>query len=455
MEASDTLHRQLYDTAIKGDLKTVVELYGAHPEIHKAVNKSGDTALHIAVLKDGQEREVQKLVGLICGKGVSKEALGIANESGHTPLHLAAASGSVRMCECIAKADEQLIRDRNRDGETPLFLAALHGKKDAFLCLRPICSDEGSRYWRRNDGDTILHVAISGDYFDLAYQIIRDYPDVGNFNNEQGLSPLHLLASKPSAFRSGCHLGLLDRIIYDCESNQTLMVFILQYANTQLLFIGYTIVCKIYMSMRSRYDDDGRRPPKRSQLWFEDHETMPYQEPSDSDSGSGIEDNDDFLMEKMIVLPPNIISEDENEDGEKESAPEVKGTQSILELKPSSTEKNGDREIVNKILELFHQLATDTKGRPGMGMQETPILIAAKNGITEMVQKILEHFPAAINDVNLDKKNVVLLAVENRQPHVYQLLLKWSRSTMKDAVLRTVDKDGNSASHLAAMLGKE
>ncbi|KAK2987145.1 hypothetical protein RJ640_019705 [Escallonia rubra] len=214
---------ELFQRTAIGDWKTVAEKYEAHPEIHKAVNKSGDTALHIAVL-DGQEREVQKLVKLICDKDGSKEALGIANESGHTPLHLAAASGSVRMCECIAKENVRLIGRRNVGGETPLFLAALHGKKDAFLCLSSIYGDEGRRpyYWRRNDGDTILHVAISGDYFELANEIINYYNDYNDFlygNNDQGLSPLHLLAGKPSAFRSGSHLGRLNQIIYHCESN--------------------------------------------------------------------------------------------------------------------------------------------------------------------------------------------------------------------------------------------
>ncbi|KAK2998970.1 hypothetical protein RJ639_024643 [Escallonia herrerae] len=97
------------------------------------------------------------------------------------------------------------------------------------------------------------------------------------------------------------------------------------------------------------------------------------------------------------------------------------------------------------------QLANDKKGRPEGGRQETAILIAAKNGITEMVEKILEAFPVAIHDTNLDKKNMVLLAAENRQLHVYKLLLKITN--MKDIVLRRVDKDGNSALHLAAMLG--
>ncbi|KAK1561159.1 hypothetical protein Q3G72_035056 [Acer saccharum] len=83
--------------------------------------------------------------------------------------------------------------------------------------------------------------------------------------------------------------------------------------------------------------------------------------------------------------------------------------------------------------------------------KESPILIAAKNGITEIVEKILEKFPVALHDMNYEKKNVLLLAVENRQPHVYELLLKITN--MKGSVFRKVDHEGNSALHLAARLG--
>ena len=84
--------------------------------------------------------------------------------------------------------------------------------------------------------------------------------------------------------------------------------------------------------------------------------------------------------------------------------------------------------------------------------KESPILIAAKNGITDIVANILELFPVAIHDMNEHKKNIVLLAVENRQPHVYQLLLQKSR--MKESVFLRVDDEGNSALHLAAKLGE-
>ncbi|KAG5023916.1 hypothetical protein JHK85_020258 [Glycine max] len=79
----------------------------------------------------------------------------------------------------------------------------------------------------------------------------------------------------------------------------------------------------------------------------------------------------------------------------------------------------------------------------------SPILIAAKMGVNEMVEKVLDTFPVAIHDVDSDNKNVVLLAIENRQPRVYKLLAK--RNLVKESAFCHIDNQGNSALHLAAM----
>ncbi|XP_034197299.1 uncharacterized protein LOC117612744 [Prunus dulcis] len=80
--------------------------------------------------------------------------------------------------------------------------------------------------------------------------------------------------------------------------------------------------------------------------------------------------------------------------------------------------------------------------------KQTPLLIAAKMGVTEMVRTILDKFPVAIQDVDSDNKNVVLLAVENRQPHVYNLLRK--RKILKESLLRQLDNQGFAAIYKAA-----
>lgn len=87
-----------------------------------------------------------------------------------------------------------------------------------------------------------------------------------------------------------------------------------------------------------------------------------------------------------------------------------------------------------------------------MEKQEKPILIAAKNGILEMVERILEIFPVAIHDTDHHKKNIVLLAAEHRQPHLYRQLLR-KVSLSFDTAFGHVDEDSNSALHLVAKLG--
>lgn len=69
----------------------------------------------------------------------------------------------------------------------------------------------------------------------------------------------------------------------------------------------------------------------------------------------------------------------------------------------------------------------------------------------EIIEKFLELFPVAIHDMNEEKKNIVLLAVEHRQPHVYKFLLE--KKIFKESLFRQVDNQGNSALHLAATLG--
>lgn len=96
-------------------------------------------------------------------------------------------------------------------------------------------------------------------------------------------------------------------------------------------------------------------------------------------------------------------------------------------------------------------LTFEKKNAQQSGRKETPILIAARMGVTEMVEQNLDTFPVAIHDLDSDRKNVVLLAIENRQTSIYKLLLNWK--ILGESIFRQVDSQGNSALHLAAKFG--
>ncbi|KAJ4723001.1 putative Ankyrin repeat-containing protein [Melia azedarach] len=149
-------------------------------------------------------------------------------------------------------------------------------------------------------------------------------------------------------------------------------------------------------------------------------------------------------------------NQDKDDNGEHQSGTEEMEKPIILEVKVAVAGMDRYFDSYPSILEELNTsqknfiLLTSTKKKKiqQSRRKETPLLIAATTGVTEMVGKILDTFPMAIQDEDCDKKNLVLLAVENRQTHVYELLLK--RKTGMESAFRQLDNQGNSALHLAA-----
>ncbi|WCJ33201.1 Ankyrin-repeat containing protein [Euphorbia peplus] len=565
----------LFESAMKGRWNEVVEAYQKSPNIRDArITRSEDTFLHIAV-SNGRTEIVLKLVEII-GKNASK-MLHIKNERGNTPLHLAAALGNVKMCYFLATKDGSLIRARNTENETPLFLSALHGKKKAFLCLhflyKQVYTEVDYSLCRKSNGDTILHSAISGEYFSLAFQIIHDYPDLIDSVNEAGQLPLHILASKPNSFRSGAYFPPVDRLIYSCiiirelqeetfdtesclndskvntdpkypQSYETCMNFIYaiktcvrvitrrdnnsfgrqvrhilverkennengelkdeekaqqninlsngrniaknkrkqnlyppNYATSALFFkvvadfvliiLGFGISNIKYIRQKkerhvwaTQIMNKLVRNRRASLYKYEDHGRDPiHSRPKAESDPSGV----------FTASPSSEVSQNKDKinsfnsltaDYEKHKLGENKQDKPML-----VAAKLGVTEMVDRFFDAYPAaiqefnttqknlvlLTFEKKETHKFRKKETPILIAAKMGVTEIVDKILDLFPMAIQDLDSENKNAVLLAVEHRQTDVYILLLK--KEILKESVFRQLDKCGNSALHLAAKLG--
>ncbi|XP_071938232.1 uncharacterized protein [Coffea arabica] len=530
---------ELFQFTMAKNWMEVLRICKSHPsDACKAkLTKSEETALHIAVSSyHVGEKEAHALAATIgqlvesLPVGQAVEILKAKNDKGDTALHLAAALGSVTICDCIARNRNQIYRElimiRNRKGETPMFLAAHHGHMEAFQLLHELYNGNASEpdysLGRRNDGDTILHSAISGEYFALADLITIKYRKLVNSVNEEGFSPLNILARKPNVFESSSNLRLCDRMLYRC-------VYVSEVKNRQsrrgdrrsleetgehypknyqtcVNFIRVISTAFWLIAPLGKGQDQGQRPgtedPEEGKMEASPGEdsdsrqpgsTIDRETPIEGNQGKELNDENTFppnyatciqlfkfainlvliifgigirkiskirekkqrhnravrMMDKLIEKESRYKYSHDGQNPINGAEPTYEGRFVVPEEPPktpdipSSSEDNipgsESKDEKNKI-----ESKPDAKPKDAT---ETSILLAAKMGISEMVEKILKTFPVAIQDLDANGKNALLLAVENRQIKVFDLLM-----TMKlpEFVLYQVDKEGNSAMHLAA-----
>ncbi|XXG39652.1 hypothetical protein AAC387_Pa01g0558 [Persea americana] len=212
---------EMFSSLERGDWNSMLkflEQHGSRPTIlHPVSTEFKDTIVHAAAAL-GQKDVVKDLLVRI--KEMNLEtSLGVllANQLGNNPLHSAALMGQVDTVRVIFDVVPDLASARNIYGETPIFQAAVSGSIQVFSELAsklPPGINDIITMLRRNDGDTILHCALSGEYFDLAKDIIERFSQLVYYRNGRGLTPLHILANNPSGFKSGCQLGFLNDLLY-------------------------------------------------------------------------------------------------------------------------------------------------------------------------------------------------------------------------------------------------
>lgn len=172
-EMSD-LQDDLFKLTMQKKWGKVVEKYEDSSAHKIKLTKSEDTAFHIAISSynskspsSSHEQSIEDMISWMKKCSSLSNVLSMQNEKGDTPLHLAAAVGWKVICSRIVEEDWELIKIRNKKGETPLFIAAHHGNLEAFHSLLGTEKDKkpDESLCRRKDGNTVLHMAISGEFF--------------------------------------------------------------------------------------------------------------------------------------------------------------------------------------------------------------------------------------------------------------------------------------------------
>jgi hypothetical protein len=161
-------HKRLFQCAVKGEWNEVLKICRENFVLNIPITESENTVLHLAAYNNAEDILEQLL--LVREHHLTTISLDMKNAEGNTPLHIAASAGNVRMCRCIIEISKStiLLGVRNYEGETPLFKAVLHGHKDVFLDLHSMLSHKEEHkynYCERNDGETILHCAITEEYY--------------------------------------------------------------------------------------------------------------------------------------------------------------------------------------------------------------------------------------------------------------------------------------------------
>ncbi|KAK2978509.1 hypothetical protein RJ640_023755 [Escallonia rubra] len=162
----------------------------------------GRTALHAAVIFDS-EANTRELLNWSGGR-LSKAA----DEHGWTPIHYAARLGHEKRVRQICSSDERskemgyLAADGD-EKKTALHLAASHGHvkivKFLFACS-PDCAEMVT-----SRGQNILHIAVK-DMQEDVITFVLEHPLLSSLINQKdndGNTPLHLLAASSNVFSSG------------------------------------------------------------------------------------------------------------------------------------------------------------------------------------------------------------------------------------------------------------
>ncbi|RYR13186.1 hypothetical protein Ahy_B04g070301 isoform A [Arachis hypogaea] len=238
--------RRTYRETLEKDWNDAVEVLAGDKNqrlwpyiLEEPMTKSNDTLLHVVTMHFNHKffGDFLRLISV----EVRRDILSVKNKNGDTALHLAAEIGCIEICKLIVAEERRggsnnssrssLVHIRNHRLETPLFLAALHGYEETFLLLHEHskqCGASRSSFsgmpWRRERGETMLHCTLERGHFALAYKIIHLYDEekIVFALDERGTTPLHVLATKHSAFKSSTNFGLWRTLLYHSTSIEPL-----------------------------------------------------------------------------------------------------------------------------------------------------------------------------------------------------------------------------------------
>ncbi|KAK8992197.1 hypothetical protein V6N11_048291 [Hibiscus sabdariffa] len=396
------------------DAQGLQRIYEKNPDaLFKQINACRDTIFHIAAY-NGRHESLQVLLKMV-PQSRKRELMKMKNSFGNTILHEVATTTNVRAADLLIREllvlhendirqREDILGARNKLGETPLFRAAEYSNKTMVVYLAREIERAGNlrSHYKRNDGTSILHIAVIGQHFETAIWFLKKDPQLATYKDKNGKTSLHVLAGMPSAFKSSSPTqGILKGAFYNCLHGGA-----------------------------CHEDETDELPLNLQSIDLEQGR-----------SSKGLEESELCKGWKMI---DGIRAQKRMHEFA------VKLAKILVRTDSSWFDSHEPEEDDKVCLERREEEKEKTSAAPGMNHPlepDTPLFIAARAGIVEVVTEILTVYPQAIDHINRNGQNVLHVAIMHRQYKVYDLLKKKAEAKR---LVRGIDNRGCTILHRAA-----
>ncbi|XP_059633233.1 protein ACCELERATED CELL DEATH 6-like isoform X2 [Cornus florida] len=197
----------LHNAALTGDWERAKKFIRQNPEAKRAfVTRTHRTALMISVKSARRNHFVKNLL-----ETMSAEDLAVRNNYGGTALHHAAFAGNIKAAKFLVDKNPNLPHCCDDDELSPLLAAALHSRSKMVRYLWKVTKEEICPIpFEGEAGANLVKALMVDGPYDIALSLIQRNSELAWVQP----SPLKIIASRSSAFRSGAVLNWWQNLIY-------------------------------------------------------------------------------------------------------------------------------------------------------------------------------------------------------------------------------------------------
>ncbi|GFY84992.1 hypothetical protein Acr_03g0017660 [Actinidia rufa] len=184
---------QFCDTA-----NNVREILKTKPSLLLRVNSRGETALHIAA-RNGHSSTVEALIEFAKTQGrdpesrveITEQMVRTTSENEDTALHEAVRNNHLCVVKLLVEEDKEFSHVLNNSGETPLYVAAERGYHEIVSIILTTCT---SPAFNGPNDRTALHAAVFSGSLECVRKLIEKKPSLTKKGDKYGWTSLHCAA---------------------------------------------------------------------------------------------------------------------------------------------------------------------------------------------------------------------------------------------------------------------